>query len=177
MLASENGVIDVSTLPGELQKLSIGVEAFSLVMRSLFLENRIVGDTEEKQEFLRLRDDTQADAMVYLSSVMPLNEIFITKVQDFFEYYIYLDFEEWIQNFDDIMEDLRTNQSECKTLIIMHTEMMTVLKKRSHSAQSLCCKFTELTEEYDKEISSLRASLMVKYGLVALGLLVDPGWV
>ena len=66
--------------------------------------------------------------------VMPLNETCVVKLQEFFEYYECLSFEEWAESVEDILEEVTAYQEACAALVKIHEDMMTVLKQREDTA-------------------------------------------
>ena len=69
-----------------------------------------------------------------VKGVMPLNETCVVKLQEFFEYYECLSFEEWAESVEDILKEVTANQEACTALVKIHEDMMTVLKRREDTA-------------------------------------------
>ena len=148
----------VAALANDLPKMSQSMQVFSLSMRSLHVENSISTSCENGAEFISLREATRNDAVAYLKGVMPLNETCVRKLQEFFEYYEYLSFEEWNESLEDILGEVAAYQEACKALVKIHEDMMAVLKQRQDTAKILCTKFRDLETKYEEEIANLRKS-------------------
>ena len=137
------------------------MELFSLSMRCLYHDKTITGKTYDEKLFIELRDTTKKDALDYLRDTMPQIKQFITNMQRLFEYYENLEYDEWIEFSDDILEDLKTNQLGCKKLIDVHTQMCVNLENKGKAAQELCARFEELDDEFERAINKKK---LVQYG-------------
>ena len=137
------------------------MELFSLSMRCLYHDKTITGKTDDEKLFIQLRDTTKKDALDYLRDTMPQIKQFITNMQRLLEYYESLEYNEWIEFLDDILEDLKTNQLGCKKLIDVHTQMCFNLGKKGEAARALCARFEGLDDEFEKAINTKK---LVQYG-------------
>ena len=164
----------VKKLTDDLPTLGTNMELFSLSIRSLYAEKAVSTSVEYGKEFITLRDETRDDAIAYLKGVMPLNETCILKLQEFFEYYECLEFEEWEDSVEDLLEEVGAYKESCDVLVKIHEKMMTTLKEREDKAEMLCKKFITLDEEYEKEVASLKSSADDKKGW-AYALFLVPG--
>lgn len=173
-MASDSTSSAVDTLAKDLPELSVNMRMFSLCMRSLYAEQAISSSVENGSKFIRLRDDTRNDAIVYLKGVMPLNEVMLLKLQEFFEYYESLEFEEWKECVADILEEVEAYQQGCEALVKIHEDLMTTLKEREDKAKVLCKEFGELDAKYEREMEALKASAKGKKGW-AFALAFVPG--
>ena len=142
-------------LSNDLKKMAENMNLFSLSMRCLCNDKTITGKTEPEKMFIRLRDITKTDAMIYLRDIMPRSESFITNVQGFFEYYTTLSYEDWTLCFDDIQEKLNRNRNECRNLIRAHEVMCAALIKRGDEAMELCDHLGQLQNKFEEEIATL----------------------
>ena len=172
-MSSREAEQTVAVLANDLPKMSQNMQLFSLSMRSLYAENSVSSSSENGPEFISLRDATRNDAVAYLQGVMPLNETCVLKLQEFFEYYECLSFEEWKECVEDILGEVAAYQEACKALVEIHVDMMVVLKQRQDTAKVLCKKFVGLEAKYEEEIATLRNSASTKQGW-AIGLAFIP---
>ena len=147
----------VATLTENLPELSRSMRLFSLSMRSLYAEKSVGGSSEEAQDFRKLRDDTRNDAVAYLKGVMPVTTDCVRAIGDYFEYYEGLDFEDWKESLDDIIEEAETHKQSCLTLVKMHEAVMVPLKKRQDKAKVMVKKMVNLEKEYQEEVERLKA--------------------
>ena len=173
-MATENTEKQVKKLTDDLPTLGTNMQLFSLSMRSLYAEKAVSTSVEYGKEFITLRDETRDDAIAYLKGVMPLNETCIIKLQDFFEYYECLEFDEWEDSVEDIIEEVSAFKEACDVLVKIHEDMMVTLKQREDKAKTLSKKFKTLDEEYEKQVASLKSSAGSKTGW-ACALLLVPG--
>ncbi|KAK3738576.1 hypothetical protein QZH41_001184 [Actinostola sp. cb2023] len=156
----------LKTLPNDMMK-------FSLYMKSLYVEKAVGTDSEAAQKFRQLRDDTRNDAMVYLKGVLPVSKKLVSAIDDYFDYYDGLAYEEWLKNLPDILEETQGYRELCEIVVKMHEGMLIPLKQRENMAKEVMLELTELQEEYDKKKKELEASAETKKDW-ALGLAFIP---
>jgi len=145
----------VAKLAADLPGLGEKMQVFSLSMRSLYVEEKVSANIENGEEFIRLRDDTRNDAVTYMRGIMPLNEICVLKLQEYFSYYECLKFEDWKECAPDILEEVAAYREASQILVKLHQAFLVNLKTRKDKATVLCDKFGKLKVEYDKAISEL----------------------
>ncbi|XP_063959611.1 uncharacterized protein LOC135155051 [Lytechinus pictus] len=140
---------------------------FSLSLRSLYAENAVGGNDETTEEFRKLRDLTRDDAMVYLHDVLPVATSFISTLNDFFEIYKALTYEQWCEMFQDIQHDVISYKSLAQIIVTMHEDLLVELKKRQDEATVIVKKVKGLQEEYEKEKERLekKADVEMKCGI------------
>ncbi|KAK3738579.1 hypothetical protein QZH41_009999, partial [Actinostola sp. cb2023] len=157
-----------------LQSLPIDMMKFSLYMRSLYVEKAVGTDSAAARKFRQLRDDTRNDAMVYLKGMLPVSKKLVSAIDDYFDYYDGLAYEEWLENLPDILEETQGYRELCEIVVKMHEGMLTPLKQREDKAKEVMLELTELQKEYDKKKKELEASAEDKNDW-ALGLAFIPG--
>ena len=100
--------------------MTVVMRRFSLALRSLYEGKSVV-------------DETRKDAMVYLKSILPLSTQFLASISEFFEYYEALDYEEWCDMLSDILEETKGYQQLCVTLLKIHEDFLTPIKRRKQN--------------------------------------------
>ena len=115
---------ELASLCKELEKLPTNMRLFSLALRSLYAENAVSSDTDVAKKFKKLRDDTRKDAMIYVKVILPVSTEVVRSLNEFFEYYGELDFDDWCSNLEDIIEDVKSFKSCCKEVVKFHKDIM-----------------------------------------------------
>jgi hypothetical protein len=146
----------IEKLSADLPNLGRSMQIFSLSMRSLYCEEKVSASVENGEEFISLREATRNDAVAYLKCVMPMNEICLLKLQEYFSYYECLNFDEWKESIPDILVEAAAAKEACQALVKVHDTFGVTLKERQDMAKELCAKFQNLQPQYDNEISALR---------------------
>ncbi|KAK3737714.1 hypothetical protein QZH41_000175 [Actinostola sp. cb2023] len=156
-----------------LKSLPNDMMMFSLYMRSLYVEKAVGTDSEAAQKFRQLRDDTRNDAMVYLKGVLPVSKKLVSAIDDYFDYYDGLAYEEWLENLPDILKETQGYRELCEIVVKMHESMLIPLKQRENKAKEVMLELTELQKEYDEAKKKLEASAKTKKAF-AIGLIFLP---
>ena len=164
LLQSTDPETQIEKLSNELHKMAENMEVFSLTMLSLFHDRNIIGRTNEERQFMALRDLTKNEAVDFRYNVLPKTRALVTNIQRFFEYYKYLEFEEWKECLDDVSKDLETNKNDSKELVETQTNLSARLKRSSDKARQLCGEFDHKEAEYAEEIKSLKLTAAAKIG-------------
>jgi hypothetical protein len=105
------------------------MRTFSLGLRSLYAENAVTG-AQSGAKFRDVRDATRRDAVVYCAKVLPLANMVVTHISEYFDNYLALEFEEWFEGIGEIIEEVEGYQRACALLSQMHENLMTALKQR-----------------------------------------------
>ena len=163
----------VDTLKDNLREMPKAMYGFSLSMRSLYAENAVESNEKAAKEFRKLRDDTRNDAMVYLRDILPLITKFVRSISEYFEYYEALDYEEWSENLQDILDEVVGYRKHCEKLVKMHEEIMVPLKQREDQAKLVMKEFQELTKEFESKKAELKSKASNKRDW-ALALFIVP---
>ena len=146
---------DVVELREQLKSMSVDMRMFSLTMRSLYVEKAVGTSTEAARKFIKLRDDTRNDAMVYLKGVLPLSTTFVASISEFFEYYEALNYNEWCEMLSEVLRETVNYRQLCETLVKMHEDILVSLKKRKDEAVVIVRELTDLEEEFVKKKKEL----------------------
>lgn len=152
----------IANLQDNLDKLPLSMRAFSLAMRSLYAEKAVGGSSESSKKFQKLRDDTRNDAMVYLKGILPVTTKFISNLQEFFEIYTVVTFDEWKECLVDVVSEAEERRQVANVLVELYKGMLISLKKRQDSAAEILITMKNLTAEYEKKEAELRASAKMK---------------
>jgi len=154
----------VQELAWQLPNVADLMKVFSANMRSLYAEWRVSASVENGKEFIRLRDAIRNDALVYVRGVMPMNEICLSKLQEYVSYYESFDFDDWKEYYPDILTEVAADAEACQALVKVHESYSGILKQRQDKANELCSKFKNLQVEYDKEVLELKERAERKNG-------------
>ena len=164
LLQSTYSGTQIDKLSYELREMAGNMEIFSITMLCLFHDRNITGRTNEERQFMALRDSIKNEVIDYRRSVLPKTRALVTNIQRFFEYYKYLEFEEWKECLDDITKDLETNKNDSKDLIETKTNLSAGLRRSSDEARQLCGSCENKEAEYAQEIESLKLTAAAKIG-------------
>ena len=91
--------------------------------------------TEGARKFRELRDKTRNDAMVYLRGVLTLSTKLVSSINEYFECYEALEYEEWLYMLSDILEETIGYRELCQALLQMHEDILVPLKEREDQAR------------------------------------------
>jgi len=142
-------------MAGDLPLLARHMKNFSEKMRSLYVEEKISITVENGEEFNTLRDAIKNDAVAYLKGVLPLNEICLLKLQEYFSYYESLEFDEWKKSVPDILTEVAAEGEGCQALVKVYESYLNTFNQRQDKAKDLHDKFKNLKVKYEKEVSEL----------------------
>ena len=159
----------LSTLCGDMKDLPTNMRFFSLALRSLYAEKAVSVNSDVAKRFNRLRDDTKKDAMIYVKAILPVSTEVVRSLNEFFEYYTELDFNDWSSNLDDIIDDVKSYKDCCTEIVKLHEDVMVPLKKREDEAKILATEFQDLSAQYAKQKQELEESANSKWSW-AIGL-------
>lgn len=152
----------VKTLIKEIEHMPKDLGMFSLCMRSLYAGKAVGTNSKAAAKFRKLRDDTRNDAMVYLKGILPLCGKFVASLSEWFEYYQELEYEEWCDNLEDILEETTGYKQLCETLTTMHKDMLIPLKQRQDQAHLVVLELKDLQLEFDEKQAELEKSASTK---------------
>lgn len=142
---------ELATLCGDLEDLPTNMRFFSLALRSLYAEKAVSADTDVAKKFNKLRDDTRKDAMIYVKVILPVSTEVVRSLNEFFEYYGELDYDDWCDNLENIIEDVKSYKSCCKEVVKLHEDIMVPLKKREDEAKIITKEFEQLSALYERQ--------------------------
>ena len=154
----------LATLNEGMKDLSTNMRCFSLSMRSLYAEKTVSSESNVAIKFIQLRDDTRKDAMVYVKAILPVSTSLVRSLNEFFEYYIELDYDDWCANLEDIIEDVRSYKDCCTEVVKLHEDVMVPLKQKEDQAKVLVAEFQNLAVEYEKQKKEFEDSSSSKMG-------------
>ena len=163
---------DVKNLGKQLKEMPADMRIFSLTMRALYAGKAVGTQHELAQKFRKLRDRTRDDAMVYLKGILPTSTKFVASISEYFEYYETLEYEDWVEMIEDILQESIGYRELCEAVVKLHEDILVPLKKRKDDANILVTD--DLTEEYERQRKELEVSAKAKRDW-ALGLCFHPG--
>ena len=148
------------TLTTSLNEMTENLMCFSSSMRGLYAEKNVGTSTEAARKFTEIRDKTRDDAKVYLKVILPLTTKFVSSINEFFEFYEALSYDEWCEMLPSIVEEVINQKDLVETLKHMHDDILVTLKEREDEAKivmtefkNLQSKFEEMTKEFEGKAS------------------------
>lgn len=159
----------------QLKEMPKNIRLFSNSVRSLYAQNTSGKTAEASQQFRKLRDDTRNDAMVYLKGILPLSSRFASSINDFFDFYEALNFQEWCEKLSSIHEEAVSYKQLCEALLKTHTDILVPLKRRQDQAKLVVAECKDLQERFEtkKEECKERGKTKEVWG-VGLSFLIPP---
>ena len=142
---------EVKTLEETLKDMTVDMRIFSQPLCSLYVQNAVGTNEEPAKEFRSLRDDTRNDAMVYLRYILPVCTEFVSSIEEYFEYYDALNYEEWCEMSPGTLQKITGYKEVCSTVLQMHEDILVPLKKRKDEALLLVTRFKDLQVEYEEK--------------------------
>jgi len=142
---------ELNTLVGGLGDLPTNMRFFSLALHSLYADKAVSADSDVGIRFNKLRDDTRKDAMIYVKGILPVSTEVVRSLNELFEYYGELDYDDWSDNLEDIIEDVKSYRSCCKEIVKLHEDIMVPLKRRAKDADIMTKEFEQLSKLYEKQ--------------------------
>jgi hypothetical protein len=155
MAAGGGEVASVEELRNCLRQMPLQMREFSRGLRSLYAENAVSG-TESMASFRTVRDAVRRDATVYVSKVLPFASTVVLNLSSYFDTYLALDYEDWQECVDDIIQDLEKYENACQLLIQMHESLMTSLKRRQDEAIVSIASMERLSSQLEEKVSELK---------------------
>ncbi len=151
----------VSELPQNITKMAKPMTAVSRGLRLLNGEYA-VSNADNVTSFRKILDGVRTDADIYCKKILPLVIEVVLNISQFFENYLVLDFEDWHENLNDIIEDVEKYENACEVLSHLHKSMMTNLKKHKDEAMVSTDKMQQLSEKLRKLEKELKTSASAK---------------
>ena len=93
--------------------------------------------------------------MVYLRGVLPLSTKLVSSINEYFECYEALEYEEWLYMLSDILEETIGYRELCQALLQMHEDILVPLKEREDQARSIIKELKHLQREFERKRKEL----------------------
>ena len=93
--------------------------------------------------------------MVYLRGVLPLSTKLVSSINEYFECYEALEYEDWLYMLSDILEETIGYRELCQTLLQMHEDILVPLKKREDQARLTIKELKHLKREIERKRKEL----------------------
>ena len=146
---------EVKTLEETPKDMTVDMRIFSQTLCSLYVQNAVGTNEEPAKEFRSLRDDTRNDAMVYLRYILPVCTESVSSIEEYFEYYHALNYEEWCEMPPGTLQKITGYKELCSTVLQMHEDILVPLNKRKDEALLLVTKLKDLQVEYEEKKKEL----------------------
>jgi len=137
---------------------------FSSNLRSLHAEEKVSVSVANGKAFISLINAIRNDAFAYMRGVMPLTEICLMKLQEYFSYYESLKFDDWKECYPNILAEAAANGEAFKALFKVHESYSVTLEQRQDKANELSSQFENLQLENDIEVSDSKEGWASKIG-------------
>lgn len=160
--SSEDVQLQMKNLNDALDDMPTSMLVFSTIMRSLYVDRAVGTPAQSAAKFRKLRDDTRNDAAIYLRHILPWCKELVSSIEDFFENYKNLTYEEWSENLEDIVEEVQGYRKFCRAVIKMHQHVMTLLKERENEAKKVLKELKYLQQQYEERKREYEASASTK---------------
>ena len=93
--------------------------------------------------------------MVYLRGVLPLSTKLVSSINEYFECYEALEYEEWPYMLSDILEETIGYRELCQALLQMHEDILVPLKEKEDQARLTIKELKHLQREIERKRKEL----------------------
>ena len=93
--------------------------------------------------------------MVYLRGVLPLSTKLVSSINEYFECYEALEYEEWLYMLSDILEETIGYRELCQALLQMHEDILVPLKEKEDQARLTIKELKHLQREIERKRKEL----------------------
>ena len=145
----------VDMVQNKLKDLPPSMVIFSQSLRSLYAENQVTGNEETTVAFLEVRNNARQNGVVYATKVLPMTEKVIRAIGFFADYFTDLDFEDWSESLEDIINDVDKAQGVCDILRQMHNSIIIDLKKNEDMANVSITQMDKMAQQYREQEADL----------------------
>ena len=145
-----------------LSKMTQNMTDFSRGLRLLYAEFAVSG-SENAKHFQLIRDAVRQDADIYCKKVLPLSNMVVLNISQYFDNYLSLSFEEWQENLEDIIKEVEEYENACEVLSHLHKSLMTKLKQHQDAAQVTTEEMMNLSEILKKRVKEVEQTVQEKY--------------
>ena len=136
---------DLSTVATSIGEFAENMRLFSLHMRALYTTEAVGGSSDAAKKLRKVRDATRNDAQVYLKGILPVCHTFVSSIKNLFEFYHFLNYDEWDENLEDILEEAEQNEELSSYILKIHESFLTTMKERQDEANIATAELHELT--------------------------------
>ena len=142
------GEEELSTVASSIGEFAENMRLFSLNMRALYTTEAVGGFSDAAKKLREVRDATRNDAQVYLKGILPVCHNFVSSIKNLFEFYYILNYDEWDENLEDILEEAEQNEELSSYILKIHETFLTTMKQRQDEANIATKELHELTEKF-----------------------------
>ena len=119
----------------------------------------MTGQDDATKTYLEVRDSTRQNAVVYTEKLLPLSEKVVRSIGFFADYFEDLEFEDWADCLDDLIDDVQKAEGFCNLLKHMHNTMITDLKKNEDKAIVGIEMLQKMSLQYERDSKELKMKL------------------
>ena len=127
-------------------------------MRILHNQSAVSGEHEGASKFLKLRDQTRRNALIYSETLLPKSDDVVRKIKDYAYDIKACDFEDWQESLEEITEEVIEAEKACNLLMQMHDKLVVELKKNEDDAKVGITELSKLKEMYKDEKEKLTSA-------------------
>ena len=149
--------VNIDSVKKNLTSMPMNMRFFTLSMRGLYSKDAVGGQSEVAVKFRKLRDDTRDDGVLYLHCLLPMTMKFVRLLNEYFDFYAALGFDDWKTYLSDVVKHVQKSQDVAQFLLDIHKSMMTSLKKSEDKAAVIMQELKTLEQRYEKEAKRLQA--------------------
>ena len=124
---------------------------FSNSISKLFNELQVTGRDDATKEFIAVRDNTRRQAVLYMDFVLPSTEKVIKKIASYMDFYSAMEFDDWKDSIQEILEILEEAGAVCEFLSDMHKLIIVELEKNKTQATVGIQQLEKMRSQYEQE--------------------------
>jgi hypothetical protein len=147
-----NQVATLNQLQESIKEMPSQMITFSRGMRSLYAESAVSG-AQSMESFRQLRDAVRLEAAVYANQVLPFAHTVVINIIAYFDNYIALDYEDWEECVDEIVDELASYEKSCEILIQMHDSLIVKLKQREDEAVTSIQEMERMSNQLEEKVT------------------------
>ena len=112
-------------------------------------------DIETKETYLKIRENTRKQCLIYSKHVLPLTIDVFKKISSLMDNFADIEPEKWILSLSDTRKKLKDAKSSCENLKNIHNEIIRNLKANHAEAESATDEFKKIEENCQESIKVL----------------------
>jgi hypothetical protein len=124
-------------------------------MRVLHNQSAVSGEHESASKFLKLRDETRKNALIYMDTLLPKSDDVVRKIKAYAYEIRISSFEEWQESLEEITQEITEAEKACNLLMQLHESLITELKKNEDDAVVGIQELVKLKQIYDDDKEKL----------------------
>ena len=155
-MALSREVDPTDVLKKNLAEMPHSIVQFSQGLRRLYAQDAVSTVSKNTASFRQIRDLVRKDAVLYSAHVLPLALAVIGNISAYFDNYLALEYNDWLEYLDEIIQEVEGYTNECRKLQQMHEQLIFRLKERHNEAQLSIFQMDQLSYDMADRVKDLQ---------------------